>query len=453
MKRFACSDIIPGCTHVFTGLDDQSVLDQVIVHAAEDHGLVKPPLALVELVVATTHTFTPPRSRPHLRLVGAQETGQPVTADADDDAAAAADATAAAQHSTTLDDPAGAGSGGARRSAGGTVVNFSADRCARAAHHQPTGMQAPAPSAVHDTYRHEALLYSGIGEFLAGVVPFIRDGVRLGQPVLLALPAPRERAVRDALGDDADRVIFADMVELANPARIIPAVRQFVAVTGGRPIRGVGEPIWAGRRELEIVESQFHEALMDVALGPDTPLWVLCPYDVGALDRELIAEAHRSHASVVRATQPGVGSSTFGGVRHASALFGMALPEPTAPTMTVRFNAARDAEMAARVLQHADTAGLPAHRSAKLAAAVDEIASAVDPLSGGEVTVRLWQDGAALVCEIDDHGVIDNPMVGRSGLGSPGGRDHGIRLANDLCDLVQVRSSADGTAVRVYSWL
>ena len=71
MKRFACQDIIPGCAHVFTGADDQSVLDQVIAHAADDHGLVKPPLALVELVVATTHTFTPARPRGHLRLVGA----------------------------------------------------------------------------------------------------------------------------------------------------------------------------------------------------------------------------------------------------------------------------------------------------------------------------------------------------------------------------------------------
>ena len=76
MKRFACRDIIPGCGQVFTGEDDQSVLDQVIAHAAEDHGLVKPPLALVELVVATTHSFTPQRQRGHLRLVGVERTRQ-----------------------------------------------------------------------------------------------------------------------------------------------------------------------------------------------------------------------------------------------------------------------------------------------------------------------------------------------------------------------------------------
>ena len=70
MKRFACQDVIPGCDQVFTGADDQSVLDQVMAHAAMDHGLVKPPMALVELVVATTHSFVPQRGRGHLRLVG-----------------------------------------------------------------------------------------------------------------------------------------------------------------------------------------------------------------------------------------------------------------------------------------------------------------------------------------------------------------------------------------------
>jgi len=33
------------------------------------------------------------------------------------------------------------------------------------------------------------------------------------------------------------------------------------------------------------------------------------------------------------------------------------------------------------------------------------------------------------------------------------GPERGIRLANELCDLVQVRSGAAGTAVRLHSWL
>jgi hypothetical protein len=45
-------------------------------------------------------------------------------------------------------------------------------------------------------------------------------------------------------------------------------------------------------------------------------------------------------------------------------------------------------------------------------------------------------------------------MIGRAGLVGPSrGRERAIRLANELCDLVQIRSSATGTTVRVHSWL
>ena len=68
LKRFACGDVIPGCGAVFTGAGDQSVLDQVLAHVAADHGLVRPPLPFIELVMAHTHPFVPTRNG-HLRVV------------------------------------------------------------------------------------------------------------------------------------------------------------------------------------------------------------------------------------------------------------------------------------------------------------------------------------------------------------------------------------------------
>jgi hypothetical protein len=68
--------------------------------------------------------------------------------------------------------------------------------------------------------------------------------------------------LRSALGCDADRVAFADMADVgANPARIIPAWRDFVAGNDldRRRARGIGEPIWAGRSPAELVECQRHE--------------------------------------------------------------------------------------------------------------------------------------------------------------------------------------------------
>ena len=84
----------------------------------------------------------------------------------------------------------------------------------------------------HDSYRHEAFLWSGEDDFLAGTAPFIREGLRAGQPVMVAVTAPHIWLLRTALGTDADRVRFVDMAVVGrNPARIIPAWREFVPRT------------------------------------------------------------------------------------------------------------------------------------------------------------------------------------------------------------------------------
>ena len=38
-------------------------------------------------------------------------------------------------------------------------------------------------------------------------------------------------------------------------------------------------------------ECQLHEALLNVAFGASTPLWLLCPYDLEALTADVIDEA------------------------------------------------------------------------------------------------------------------------------------------------------------------
>jgi hypothetical protein len=103
------------------------------------------------------------------------------------------------------------------------------------------------------------------------------------------------------VGVDARGVQYLDMAELgANPARIIPAWQAFVDEHGGyqRPVRGLGEPVWAGRRAGEVVECQLHQALLNLAVAPDVPLWLLCPYDADALPEPVLTEAARSHPAL-----------------------------------------------------------------------------------------------------------------------------------------------------------
>ncbi|MCF6509135.1 DUF1059 domain-containing protein [Blastococcus sp. MG754426] len=47
MKRFACGDIIPGCSSVFTAPDEDGIFAQAVPHGAARHGIdeVGPELA------------------------------------------------------------------------------------------------------------------------------------------------------------------------------------------------------------------------------------------------------------------------------------------------------------------------------------------------------------------------------------------------------------------------
>jgi hypothetical protein len=64
--------------------------------------------------------------------------------------------------------------------------------------------------------------------------------------------------------------------------------------------------------------------------------------------------------------------------------------------------------------------------------------------------LRVWQEGDMVVCEVSDRGRLDQPLAGRSRPELDGGAGWGLWLANQLCDLVQLRTLPDGTIVRLH---
>lgn len=313
---------------------------------------------------------------------------------------------------------------------------------------RPSG-PAPAPTRPHRSYQHEAFLYRGDQDFLDGVVPFVRDGLGADQPVMVAVRRRRADPLRAALGADAADVHFVDMAELGrNPARIIPGWRRFLDehCLDEQPVRGVGEPIWPGRSSRELVESQLHEALLNVAVDPDTPMWLRCPYDVEALTPAALAEASRSHPILVEAGGY-AGSRSYGGLQHVGDLFARDLPEPAVPTEGTALPATAEAVLAL-VARHGAAAGLAAERTWSLSRAVRETAAGV----AGDGTLRLWHEPGALVCEVRDTGTVEDPMTGRRAPADAEPDERGLWLANQVCDLVQVRSTPAGTVVRVVTW-
>lgn len=305
----------------------------------------------------------------------------------------------------------------------------------------------------HESYRHEAFFWRDDEEFLAGMVPFIQDGLEADEPVMVAVIDERIKLLEEALGSDAEDVQFVDMGELGrNPARIIPGWQQFLDQhpAHGRPVRGIGEPIWAGRRPEEILESQLHEALLNVAVNPGTPFWLLCPYNTAQLDESVLEEAHRSHPAILDAEEYR-GSTLYGGRDHVEAVFGSDLPTLHGHPEQLYFNRETLQRVLSFVAVLSHTAGVEAGKAANLAVAVHQVAASSLHRAAMGGVVRVWRHSDAVICEVHDHARVNDPLAGRRS--GPANERGGLWLANQLCDLVQLRSTATGTTVRLHHWI
>ena len=69
---------------------------------------------------------------------------------------------------------------------------------------------------------------------------------------------------------------------------------------------------------------------------------------------------------------------------------------------------------------------------------------------GGGGTLRAWQEPDALICEVRDRGRLEDPLVGRRRPSGAQVGGYGLWLANQVCDLVQLRSHEHGSTVRVH---
>lgn len=315
-------------------------------------------------------------------------------------------------------------------------------------------MTALAPPRSHPGpgLRHEAVLVSGTDDLLARAVPFVRDGLADDEPVMVALVDAQWQPLRAALGDAADLVHHVDMAELGrNPARLLPAWHDFIDRHGAgtRPLRGLGAPVWAGRTAAEVAECHLHEALLNVALRPGTPLWLLCPYDVAALPARggrgapQPPDRHRRRRSAPRcrlrrrpcprpvAPRPPAGRGPRGG-RGLRAR----RPRRGAPARP----AAGDPGAWSRPRRGPDPRGERADREQPR------------PRRRAGRPAHLVRAGCAPV-----RGRRLRPPRRRPGRAHPTGaraaQGRGVWMVNQLCDLVQIRSTAAGTVVRVHSWV
>jgi MEDS: MEthanogen/methylotroph, DcmR Sensory domain len=209
----------------------------------------------------------------------------------------------------------------------------------------------------HAGFQHHALIYEGSDDYLAGTIPFLRDALEAGEPSMVAVGHSQRELIEAELGDAAGRVCFADMESLGrNPAWIIPFWREFVDEAEGRPVRGIGEAVWAARSPAALDECERHEALLNVAFAPGQSWSLLCPYDACSLGDDVLGKVCRSHPHVRREGRV----EASGAFQPHRDCFAGELPPPAAAPESLVFGLTGLAEVRHRVAVAAEASDMDA---------------------------------------------------------------------------------------------
>jgi anti-sigma regulatory factor (Ser/Thr protein kinase) len=294
------------------------------------------------------------------------------------------------------------------------------------------------------------VFYDGDAEFVQQCGDFLDHAAEAHRPVLVMLRPDRSELLKAARREKSDNIEFADMSVIGkNPARIIPAWQEFASSHGATSSRlaGIGEPIWAERDAEELIECERHEALLNRAFA-GSEFDLICPYDEQSLPAEVLATARRNHPFEWRSGE--LTNTGYDGLALASDRFDAPLAAP--PAETAFFVVTLETLTAARefVAHQAAAAGLDSRAAAELILTAHELATNSIRHAGGRGVIRCWTDHETLIVEVSDQGKIDDALIGRR---RPNGLqigNYGHWIANQFCDLVQVRTFESGSAVRIH---
>jgi anti-sigma regulatory factor (Ser/Thr protein kinase) len=299
------------------------------------------------------------------------------------------------------------------------------------------------------SFVHPAMFYHGTRAYLAGTVPFIREGLERAEPVAVAVPGPNLELLRSELGAAATQVRMLDMTRAGrNPGHIIPGIlRRFADAHPHRRVRIIGEPIWPGRSEYEYPACVQHEALINFAFAARA-VTILCPYDTAGLHPRVLADAAATHPLLI--DDDGEHHSVAYAPERIAQAYNVPLPEPADRPVSRAFDGTGLGHVRALAVEHARKAGLSDDRVIDAELAVGELVANSLAHGGGAGTLRIWTHGTHLVYEVGDGGFIADPLVGR--LPAPEGADggRGVLLVNELADLVRLHTGPSGTTTRAH---
>jgi anti-sigma regulatory factor (Ser/Thr protein kinase) len=174
---------------------------------------------------------------------------------------------------------------------------------------------------------------------------------------------------------------------------------------------------------------------------------MLCPYDI-QLGTGLIASVERTHPELAQGARRRPSSSFTAGTIPRECDQPLSIPPAGAGTLRYRGDLAG---VRAFTATRARQAGLPPRRVGDLVIAVGELAANTFAHTSGPGTLTLWAARSEIICQVDDSGHVTDLLAGRlrrDPVAAGGGR--GLWVVQQVCDLVQIRTKATGTTIRLH---
>jgi anti-sigma regulatory factor (Ser/Thr protein kinase) len=297
---------------------------------------------------------------------------------------------------------------------------------------------------------HNALLYGEVGEYLAVTVPYLRDGLESGDAVFAVVPGPRLEALRDTLGRDGRDVSFVEAeVFYRHPVRTLHEYDRIVRAHDPVRVRVLGERAWSGDR-VETMEWVRYESLVN-AVFATSGARVICAYDRGTVDAEVIGHVRRTHPRLIDGRTVHVSDDYLEPERFSVDGDRMPRTPPPADSEYLPFGSEHELYRVRRfVAARASGHGLDERRVVALETAVTEVATNALRHGTAPRGVRVWARPGEFVCEVSDHGCWrPKAPAGFVPPGSALDSGFGLWTVRLLVDIVWLHAGWDGTFVRM----
>jgi anti-sigma regulatory factor (Ser/Thr protein kinase) len=296
-----------------------------------------------------------------------------------------------------------------------------------------------------DKLVHQAFIYASPEQFVAGMAPFVREGLERGDTVFAAAHRPNVEALREELGEDSELVQLHDTTEwCVQPYERLQAFLGLVdALPEGTTLRAMGEPVWVGS---DAVVRQWgrYESIINLALA-HAPMRFICLYDGATLPDDILAYAVHTHPEQVQSAGGTVTCEAF--VPPAEFVPGSPAAQPRGLTELPLDGPSLRRAVGEQALE----AGMSLERAEEFVLSVYEVTSNALIHGGAPVRAHVWRQAGELIFRISDSGPgLRDPLAGWLPPADVAGGGWGLPIARQLCDAVEIVPREPGTTVSLH---